>query len=375
MQRDRGAHPRADRHVACRRATSTRASAVAHAAAPRWSKAAKPTAARAGARTARSGCRRSTAGSRCRVSRCANCCSAACCCGRCRSTAPAHRLPHGDRRADRSRSRRAATRSAARRGRLRARPERVAGARRPTASRSDATLASIPIDLRRWAGHVSSAMAQDSLRSFGVVLVAAAAGSFGGSWFAGACAGPVMAPPTTAVANAMDGGAAAAAPDLLPRLLQELVALRASLPALREARDPATPHDRGTSAAFAGTPVPFVLDEDALLQALLRIEEHREQARVDAMSDKELFHDADVAHHHHRRQRSRRPRSVAYRLSEVAAIYPITPSSTMGELRRRMGGEGQAERVRHRADDRRDAESKGAPPAPCTGRCRPVRWR
>lgn len=137
-------------------------------------------------------------------------------------------------------------------------------------------------------------MAQDSLRSFGVVLVAAAAGSFGGSWFAGACAGPVVAPPTTAVANAMDGGAAAAAPDLLPRLLQELVALRASLPALREARDPATPHDRGTSAAFAGTPVPFVLDEDALLQALLRIEEHREQARVDAMSDKELFHDAEL---------------------------------------------------------------------------------
>jgi hypothetical protein len=39
---------------------------------------------------------------------------------------------------------------------------------------------------------------------------------------------------------------------------------------------------------------------------------------------------------------------VAYRLTEVCAIYPITPSSTMAELGR---------------------------PAPCTERCRPVPCR
>ena len=33
--------------------------------------------------------------------------------------------------------------------------------------------------------------------------------------------------------------------------------------------------------------------------------------------------------------------SVAYRFSEVVAIYPITPSSTMGRIRRRVGAEGK----------------------------------
>lgn len=137
-------------------------------------------------------------------------------------------------------------------------------------------------------------MAQDSLRSFGVVLVAAVVGSFGGTWIAGPWAGSGVPPPTTVRANEAAGATAAGVPDLLPRLLQELVALRASLPAVREERDPARTPVPGASAAAAGTPTPFVLDEDALLQALLRIEERREQARVDAMSDKELFHDAEL---------------------------------------------------------------------------------
>ena len=34
--------------------------------------------------------------------------------------------------------------------------------------------------------------------------------------------------------------------------------------------------------------------------------------------------------------------SVAYRLSEVAAIYPITPSSPMGELADEWAGKGRA---------------------------------
>lgn len=137
-------------------------------------------------------------------------------------------------------------------------------------------------------------MVQDSLRSFGVVMVAAAAGSFGGTWVAGTCAGPVVAPPSPAGANVGDVVASAVPPDTMPRLLQELVALRASLAAVAEPRDPATPHERSASTALAGAPVPFVLDEDALLQALMRIEERREQTRVDAMSDKELFHDAEL---------------------------------------------------------------------------------
>lgn len=137
-------------------------------------------------------------------------------------------------------------------------------------------------------------MAQDSLRVFGVVLTAAAVGSFGGTWLAGTWAGPLVVPPPLAGANVAAGAAVAAAPDLLPRLLQELVALRASLSGVRGERDPATPQAQGSSVATAGAPASFVIDEDALLQALLRIEDRREQARVDAMSDTELFHDAEL---------------------------------------------------------------------------------
>lgn len=37
---------------------------------------------------------------------------------------------------------------------------------------------------------------------------------------------------------------------------------------------------------------------------------------------------------------------VAYAFSEVAAIYPITPSSTMGEYARHLGQPGSEEHVR-----------------------------
>ena len=139
-------------------------------------------------------------------------------------------------------------------------------------------------------------MAKDSLKSLGVVVVAAAAGSFGGAWLAGAGAAPVVLPLAAGGANepAAAAAAAAATSELLPRLLEELVALRAALAAVPDGRDPAAPHDQRSPGAVPGTPVPFVLDEEALLQALLRVEDRREQVRVAAMSDKELFHDAEL---------------------------------------------------------------------------------
>ena len=48
--------------------------------------------------------------------------------------------------------------------------------------------------------------------------------------------------------------------------------------------------------------------------------------------------------------------AVAYQLSEVIAIYPITPSSPMGEWADQWSAEGQAEPLGQRAAGRRDAE-------------------
>ena len=66
--------------------------------------------------------------------------------------------------------------------------------------------------------------------------------------------------------------------------------------------------------------------------------------------------------------------SVAHKLSEVIAIYPITPSSPMGEL-----ADAWAAAARPTSGERRHWSSrcspKAAPPAPSTARCRPARWR
>ena len=64
---------------------------------------------------------------------------------------------------------------------------------------------------------------------------------------------------------------------------------------------------------------------------------------------------------------------VAHKINEVIAIYPITPSSTMGEWADQWSAEGQAEHLGHRAHGGRDAERRrrrrrGARRA--AGRCR-----
>ncbi len=48
--------------------------------------------------------------------------------------------------------------------------------------------------------------------------------------------------------------------------------------------------------------------------------------------------------------------SIAYRVNEICAIYPITPSSTMGELADQWASEGRTEHLGHGAARRRDAE-------------------
>ena len=66
---------------------------------------------------------------------------------------------------------------------------------------------------------------------------------------------------------------------------------------------------------------------------------------------------------------------VAYRLCEVIAIYPITPSSTMGELADAWMAEGQPNLLGRGAGRRRDAERRRGRRARCTARCRPARSR
>ena len=65
--------------------------------------------------------------------------------------------------------------------------------------------------------------------------------------------------------------------------------------------------------------------------------------------------------------------SVAYRASEVIAIYPITPSSTMGELVGRVGRASGARTSGARSRRWPRCSPRAAPPAPSTARCRPAR--
>ena len=63
--------------------------------------------------------------------------------------------------------------------------------------------------------------------------------------------------------------------------------------------------------------------------------------------------------------------SIAYRTNEICAIYPITPSSTMGELADQWASEGKTNiwgTVPHVVE----MQSEGAPQGRCTARCRPA---
>ena len=61
--------------------------------------------------------------------------------------------------------------------------------------------------------------------------------------------------------------------------------------------------------------------------------------------------------------------NVAYRLNEVIAIYPITPSSPMGEWADQWSSEGVAN-IWGTVPQVIEIQ----PPAQCTARCRPDRW-
>jgi hypothetical protein len=65
---------------------------------------------------------------------------------------------------------------------------------------------------------------------------------------------------------------------------------------------------------------------------------------------------------------------VAFRVSEVIAIYPITPSSGMGELSDEWAAQGKAN-IWGRSPKSSNCNPKAAPPAPCMAPCRPGRWR
>lgn len=66
--------------------------------------------------------------------------------------------------------------------------------------------------------------------------------------------------------------------------------------------------------------------------------------------------------------------SVAYRASEVIAIYPITPSSTMAEQADAWSGDGK---VNIWGDVPRvvEMQSEGGPLRRCMARCKPGRYR
>ena len=66
---------------------------------------------------------------------------------------------------------------------------------------------------------------------------------------------------------------------------------------------------------------------------------------------------------------------VAYQLNEVIAIYPITPSSPMGEWADQWAAEGKTEHLGHGARTWSRCRAKAARPARCTAPCRPARWR
>ena len=56
---------------------------------------------------------------------------------------------------------------------------------------------------------------------------------------------------------------------------------------------------------------------------------------------------------------------VAYAFSDVAAIYPITPSSPMAEVADEWAAQGRDKPLWPEGPHRRDAVPKAAPPALC----------
>ena len=65
--------------------------------------------------------------------------------------------------------------------------------------------------------------------------------------------------------------------------------------------------------------------------------------------------------------------SVAYRLSEVVAIYPITPSSPMAEWARSDGARRARRNLGRSCPSWKNCKAKAAPQARSTVHCRPVR--
>ena len=63
--------------------------------------------------------------------------------------------------------------------------------------------------------------------------------------------------------------------------------------------------------------------------------------------------------------------AVAYRLNEVIAIYPITPSSPMGEWSDQWNSE-RKQNIWEPFPTLSRCRAKAAPPARSTARCRPV---
>lgn len=64
---------------------------------------------------------------------------------------------------------------------------------------------------------------------------------------------------------------------------------------------------------------------------------------------------------------------VAYQLSEVCAIYPITPSSTMAELADAWAAEGQTN-LWGNIPTVVEMQSEGGRPVRCMAPCRQGRW-
>src|SRR5579883_3442698 len=65
---------------------------------------------------------------------------------------------------------------------------------------------------------------------------------------------------------------------------------------------------------------------------------------------------------------------VAYRVNEVIAIYPITPSSPMGEWADQWAAE-SVPNIWARFRTWLRCRARGEPRGPCTVRCKPDRWR
>ena len=63
---------------------------------------------------------------------------------------------------------------------------------------------------------------------------------------------------------------------------------------------------------------------------------------------------------------------VAYRVNEVCAIYPITPSSTMAELADQWSAEGVRNIWGNVCPSFRRCRARAVPRAPSTARCSPA---